>query len=69
MALASAYTAVILFKLLNSSGVWVLGTSLMNVDDIWYVVNGTIGPVVFYTIAVLLLWMGILGQAKKLSDT
>jgi hypothetical protein len=69
VALASAYTAVILFRLLNSSGLWVLGTSLMNADDIWYVVNGTIGPVFFYTIAVLLLWLGLLGQAKKLSDT
>lgn len=69
VALASAYTAVIVFKLINSSGLWVLGSSLLNVNETWYVVNGTIGPVFLYAIAVLLLWAGILGQARKMSDT
>lgn len=69
VALASAYTAVILFKLINSSGLWVLASSLLNIDETWLVVSGTIGPVVLYSIALLLLWMGILGQAKKMSDT
>ena len=68
VALASAYTAVVLFKLINSSGVWVLGSTFLNVDEIFLLLNGTIGPVVLYSIAVGVLWLGIIGQAKKLSD-
>ena len=69
VALASAYTAVILFKLINSSGIWVLAGSLLDINQTLLIVSGTIGPVILYASAVLLLWMGILGQARKMSDT
>ncbi len=68
IALASAYTAVVLFKLFNSSGVWILGSTALNVDEALLVINGIIGPVALYMVAILLLWVGIIGQAKKMSD-
>jgi len=66
-ALVAAYTTVVLFKLLNSSAAWLVIISYMEANKFSYIVT-LAGPTLAYGTAVLLLWLGIVRQARKLAD-
>jgi len=64
VALASSYMVVIIFKLINSSVLWMglfsfteIGESLM--------LAGSLGPTFAYSLAIIGLWMGLMRQANK----
>ncbi len=66
-ALIAAYTAVVLFKLFNSNTAWLAIANFVGADGSFFLVS-LIGPTLIYGAAVLLLWLGIVRQARKLAD-
>lgn len=65
MALAGSYTAVVLVKLFNSSLLWLAISSLFELDETALVISG-VGPTAVYALAIVLLGLTLLRQAKKL---
>ncbi len=67
-ALVAAYTTVVLFKLLNSSAAWLVITNYYGEASSFSYIVTLAGPTLVYGTAVLLLWLGIVRQARKLAD-
>jgi ABC-type transport system involved in multi-copper enzyme maturation permease subunit len=66
MAVAGAYALVVIFKLFNSSLVW-MGLLNSQVDSEMAVLGmGAVGPTAVYTLAIMGLWIGIFYQARKM---
>lgn len=68
-ALAGSYTIVVLMKLFSNSAIWLGIWSLFGVNDNGMLTGSILSPAIVYGTAVLLLWWGIVRQAKKLSIT
>lgn len=66
-ALVASYTAVALFKLFNSNVVWLVWAGYEGLDNQYYIIS-LIGPTLVYVTAVLLFWLGIIWQARKLAN-
>lgn len=67
MALVGAYTAVVLLKLFNSSGLWLAAALLTEAGETAALVLPTIGPVIVYGLAITAVGFGLFQQAKKLN--
>ena len=67
MALVGAYTAVILLKLFNNSGLWLAAVLLTDGGETTSLVLPTVGPVLVYGLAITAVLLGLMQQAKKLS--
>ncbi|WP_420629605.1 ABC transporter permease [Candidatus Leptofilum sp.] len=67
-ALAASYVSVVLMKLFNSSLIWLGVWNLFNADTLLSVGGSMFSPTAVYGTAVLLLWWGIVRQARKLSN-
>lgn len=65
-ALAASYTAVVLFKLFNSSGLWLAVVGLIHPDETAMVVGGSVGPTAVYTLATAAVAAGIMIEANRL---
>ncbi|MBK8933828.1 MAG: hypothetical protein IPM76_16235 [Chloroflexi bacterium] len=67
MALVGAYTAVILLKIFNNSGLWLALLLLNNANETLSLVLPTVGPLLIYGLVITAVWFGLSHQAKKLS--
>jgi hypothetical protein len=67
MALAATYTGLVLFKIFNSSSLWLAVTTLLDLNESILLVSGGIGPTAVYSLAMTALWLGLARQANKLS--
>lgn len=67
-ALAGSYVLVVLMKAFSNSAIWLGIWSLFGVDDGIMITGSILSPAILYGTAVLLLWWGIVRQAKKLSN-
>ncbi|MBE2223159.1 MAG: hypothetical protein IAF02_16575 [Anaerolineae bacterium] len=66
MALVGAYSAVVLVKLFNSSGMWLAVSFLANLHETWSLLLTVLAPLVIYILLITAVWLGLLQQAKKL---
>ncbi len=66
MAVASAYALVIIFKLFNSSLVWMGLLSSRLEQELVVLAMGAVGPTAVYALAIVGLWAGIFYQARKM---
>lgn len=66
MALVSAYGAVILAKLFNSSGLWLAVVLLAELDEPLSMLIPTLMPIVIYGLLITAVWLGLYRQAKKM---
>jgi len=67
MALVGAYTAVVLVKLFNNSGLWLALILWTGAGETPALVLPTVGPVLVYGLAITAVSLGLWQQAKKLS--
>mgnify|MGYP003377492457 FL=1 len=67
MALVGAYTAVILLKIFNNSGLWLALLLLNNANETLSLVLPTVGPLLIYGLVIPAVWFGLFHQAQKLS--
>ena len=65
-ALVAAYTAVVLMRVLNSSGVWTLITLARNEGGIGIILSSSLGPTTIYVLATGLVALGIVRRADQL---
>jgi hypothetical protein len=68
VALAGSYVIVVLMKLFSNSAIWLGIWNLLGVDDGGMLTGSILSPAIVYGTAVLLLWWGIVRQARKLSN-
>ena len=66
MALVGAYSAVVLVKLFNSSGLWLAFSLLAELGEMATLLAPLLGPVVVYSVLITAVWLGLYRQAKKL---
>lgn len=68
LALAGSYVSVVLLKIFSNSAIWLGIWTLLGVDEGTMLTGSILSPAVVYGTAVLLLWWGIVRQARKLSN-
>ncbi len=67
MALVSTYALVVIFKLFNSSPLWLGLFTLSDINsDIAMFAMGSVGPTAVYILAIIVLWLGIFYQASRI---
>ena len=67
-ALAGSYALLVLMKIFSNSAIWLGIWSLFGAENSVMLTGGMLSPTILYGTAVLLLWRGIVRQAKKLSN-
>lgn len=66
VALAAAYTAVVLFRLLNNSITWLVLSGVVGSDNTAAVAGMSLGPTAVYAIVTGALWFGLLRRANTM---
>ena len=66
MALVAAYSAVVLAKIFNSGGLWLMVGFFAELGDTAVLLLTMMGPIIVYLLLITAVWLGLFRQAEKL---
>lgn len=64
-ALISSYAGIIAFRIINSTIIWLVVMSWINIDETLLINLSSIGPLLIYACAIPLMGLGIFRKAEQ----